>query len=336
MTEIGAARPSRTLTVTVAALVAAVSAAHWWTPTGHDHLLIVHTALGKLYLLPVVLAAIWFNLRSAIATAAAITFLFLPHIIWQWAGDRTENINQVGEIVTIWVTAVLAGVFAGREKATLRRLAAAYEGIVEALVAALDTREHDTSEHSRRVRAYTLRIANELAVPPERQKVWALGALLHDIGKIGIPDAILLKPGRLDEGEMECMRRHPELGMRILGPVAFLHAAAEIIYSHHERFDGGGYPCGLAGKQIPLGARVFAVADVLDALTSKRPYRNPSTFEQAQHEIGQMAGTQFDPEITAAFLRVPAGQWSAIRGGIEQVEPMPVAHDPSADGAREG
>lgn len=327
MTQTVTGSTPRTRTATVAALVVAVSIAHWSTPVGHDHLLVVHTALGKLYVLPVVLAAIWFNLSCAMATAAAVTLLFLPHIIWQWAGDRTENVNQIGEIVTIWVTAVLSGVFAGREKGALRQLASAYEGIVEALVAALDTREHDTQRHSQRVRAYTIRLAEELGVAPTQKRLYALAALLHDIGKIGIPDAILLKPGRLDEREMECMRRHPALGKRILDRAAFLRDIADIVYAHHERFDGRGYPAGTTGQNIPHGARVFAVADVFDALTSERPYRTPGKLEEARDEIAKMSGTHFDPEVAAAFLRVPAEEWRKLRAGIEKVEPTPVPRD---------
>ncbi|MFQ5495242.1 MAG: hypothetical protein ACE5EX_07650, partial [Phycisphaerae bacterium] len=158
----------------IALLVVAVTGAHWWTPQGHDYLHAIHISLRKLYLLPVVLAAIWFDLRAALLTAGAVTLLYTPHVIWQWGGQRAENINQAGELVTIWAAAVISGVFVGAEKGALRRLAGAYEGVVKALVAALDMREHDTELHSLRVRAYTLRLAEELGVEPDQRRVYAL------------------------------------------------------------------------------------------------------------------------------------------------------------------
>jgi putative nucleotidyltransferase with HDIG domain len=300
-------------TVTIIALILMVSAAHYWTPRGHDWLLIAHVTLAKLYVLPVVLAAIWFGLRGALAATLGATLLYAPHVVLQWAGTHPEHVSLAGELVPVWVTALLTGVFADREKAALRHVAAAYEGTVRALVAALDAREHDTEEHSLRVRAYTVRLAQELGVPPARQRTFALGALLHDIGKIGVPDAVLLKPGRLGDDEWQQIRRHPELGRRILASVPFLDEAAGTVHAHHERFDGSGYPQGLAGNAIPFGARVFAVADVYDALTTSRPYRQPNSYGDARAEIEKGAGTHFDPQVVVAFLRIPRAEWEQAR-----------------------
>ena len=287
---------------------------------GEAYLHAIHISLRKLYLLPVVLAAIWFDLRAALLTAGAVTLLYAPHVIWQWGGQRAENINQAGEVVTIWVTAAIAGVFVGAEKGALRRLAGAYEGVVKALVAALDMREHDTELHSLRVRAYTLRLSEELGVEAGERRIYALAALLHNIGKIGVPDAILLKSGRLNDDEWSRIREHPALGQRILEPVRFLNEAKGIVYAHHEKYDGTGYPRGLAGTDIPHGARIFAVADVFDALMSARPYKDAMTYAEARREIEGGRAKHFDAEVVDAFLRVAPAEWDAIRNAIESTE----------------
>ncbi len=301
----------------VALLVLAVTGAHWWTPRGGESLLVIHVALRKLYILPVVMAAVWFDLRVVLLAALAVTLLYMPHVVLQWDDQRSENINQVGEIATIWVTAVLAGTFVGREKNALARLAGAYGGSVTALVTALDAREHHTQQHSLRVRAYTMRLARELGIRPAEQRIYALGALLHDVGKIGVPDSILLKPGRLSNEEWERIKEHPAIGRRILSSVPFLHEATGIVYAHHEKFDGTGYPRGLAGREIPFGARLFAVADVFDALTSDRPYKGTLSYDEARIEIEAGSGSHFDPEVVAAFLGVAEPEWDRIRSAIE-------------------
>ncbi|WP_435626500.1 HD-GYP domain-containing protein [Candidatus Ferrigenium straubiae] len=172
----------------------------------------------------------------------------------------------------------------------------------EALAEALDIREHETGAHSKRVACHTLVLARHFMGDADRLRQIYWGSLLHDIGKIGIPDAILLKPGPLDEDEWESMRTHPEKGYRIVSQIPDMKEAAEIVLSHEERFDGSGYPRGLRGELICLGARLFAVIDTLDAITSDRPYRKASTFEQARDEIVRMSGAQFDPVAVQVFL----------------------------------
>lgn len=176
------------------------------------------------------------------------------------------------------------------------------EQLVEALAAALDLREHQTGLHSKRVACHTLVLAKRFISDQGilRQVYW--GCLLHDIGKIGVPDAILLKPGPLTEQEWEIMRRHPTTGHDILAKVSPLSMAAEIVFCHEERFDGSGYPRGLRGEAIPLAARLFAVIDTLDAMTSDRPYRQGLDFDAAKREIARMSGRQFDPVAVKAFL----------------------------------
>jgi HD-GYP domain-containing protein (c-di-GMP phosphodiesterase class II) len=189
-----------------------------------------------------------------------------------------------------------------------------YQTTLDALVAALDAREHETSDHSQRVLRFTLAIADRMGTPDHLLHDIGRGALLHDIGKIGVPDAILLKPGVLTAEEWEEMRRHPQIGWTILKSIPFLEGAAEIVLSHQERWDGRGYPRGLGGEAIPLGARIFAIADTLDAMTSDRPYRKRQGFPDAQAEIARCSGTQFDPKCVTAFLSLHEEEVAALRG----------------------
>ena len=193
-----------------------------------------------------------------------------------------------------------------------------YQATLEALMQALDMRDTETQGHSLRVVEYTVEIAVRMDVrEPELTEI-RRGALLHDIGKIGIPDAILRKPGKLDSSEWEVMKRHPELGYNMLAGIKFLEPAREIVVCHQEKFDGSGYPRGLKGERIPLGARVFAVADTFDAMTSTRPYRTGLPYEVARQEIIDYSGTQFDPKVVQAFLSIPRSRWEEIRDDVRR------------------
>ena len=175
--------------------------------------------------------------------------------------------------------------------------------LAEALASALDLREHETGLHSKRVACHTLELARRsFPNAPERLRQIYWGALLHDIGKMGIPDAILLKDEPLTEVEWEEMRTHPDKGYHIVSQMPGMQDAADIVLSHEERFDGSGYPRGLSGASIPWGARLFAVIDTLDAMTSDRPYRKELDFDAAKAEIQRMSGTQFDPDAVRIFL----------------------------------
>jgi response regulator RpfG family c-di-GMP phosphodiesterase len=195
----------------------------------------------------------------------------------------------------------------------LGNLNEASEVTLEALVAALDAREHETKAHSRRVAEYTVYLARRMKLADQEIETIRRGAMLHDIGKIGISDNILMKPERLTDREWGEMQRHPQIGYWILDAVESLRPAAEIVLSHHERFDGSGYPRRLRGEEIPLGARIFSVVDSFDAITSDRPYQRGKPDETAREEIAMNSGAQFDPRVVTAFLRVPPGVWSAIR-----------------------
>jgi len=190
----------------------------------------------------------------------------------------------------------------GELRMALRNIQATYETTLLALVRALDAREHETSDHSQRVVSYTEAIGQRLGLGgPELEEI-GRGALLHDIGKIGVSDAVLLKPARLTPDEWREMRTHPDIGYEMIRSIEFLSTPAAIVLSHQERFDGRGYPRGLRGNEIHIGARIFAVADTLDAMTSDRPYRRATTFESAVAEIRRCASSQFDPEVVRAFM----------------------------------
>ncbi len=218
--------------------------------------------------------------------------------------DRAEHLRSLEEAVE-------------RQTTELRRLLAhldeASESTLDALLAALDARERETKAHSKRVGDYAVHLAGMLGVRGGDLEVIRRGAMLHDIGKIGISDGILLKPGQLTEAEWHEMRRHPQIGYWILSAVEPLRGAAEIVLCHHERYDGRGYPRGLQGVEIVLGARIFSVIDTLDAMTSDRPYHRGLSWDEARREIAANAGTQFDPAVVAAFLNVPVRVWSGIR-----------------------
>ncbi len=184
-----------------------------------------------------------------------------------------------------------------------RRLHASYEATLLALSHALDLRDQETEGHSQRVTGYSLVIAKSMHLDDDIREALRLGALLHDIGKIGVSDAILRKPGKLTDEEWLEMRNHPTWGKRIIEDVEFLQRAINVVYSHHERWDGRGYPQGLRGDSIPLGARIFAVADVYDALTTHRPYKRAWLPETARETIVKDAGAAFDPQVVDAFAR---------------------------------
>ena len=185
--------------------------------------------------------------------------------------------------------------------ASLEEVKRSYEFTLEALVAMLDAREHHTGRHSIRVRELAVMLGREMGLPGADVEAIASGALLHDIGKIAIPDAILFRPGPLSAEEWEVMKRHPEIGFNIISSSPYLTGSAEIVYAHHERFDGSGYPRGLAAEEICIGARIFGIVDAYDAMRSVRVYREPVCVEDVVAEISRCAGSHFDPEVVEAF-----------------------------------
>lgn len=185
----------------------------------------------------------------------------------------------------------------------LDKMEGTYLATIEAFVDAIDAREHEVGNHSYRVTQSAMVLSREMGVAGRGLVDVYCGSLLHDLGKIGVPDEVLLKKGRLSEEEREVMSRHPEIGYRIISHIGYLAKAAEIIYSHHEHYDGSGYPRGLKGREIPLGARIFSVCDMLDALTVDRTYRKAVSFEEAKKNILSESGALFDPDVIKGFLK---------------------------------
>jgi len=200
----------------------------------------------------------------------------------------------------------------GQLQTALRQIENTYEDTLQALGTAIDLRDNETAGHSRRVCGYALEIASVMDLRSAQLTSLARGAYLHDIGKLGIPDRILLKPGPLTSDERRLMQRHVQIGFDIVKGIPFLADAAEIILSHHERFDGSGYPHGTKEDQIPLAGRIFAVADTLDAITSDRPYHRAASFESAREAIRRLSGSHFDPQVVNVYLNVPEDTWPTI------------------------
>ncbi|MBI3742214.1 MAG: response regulator [Chloroflexi bacterium] len=184
------------------------------------------------------------------------------------------------------------------------QLILAYDATIEGWSRAMDLRDKETEGHTQRVTDMTVRLARAVALNENEIAHARRGALLHDMGKLGIPDAILLKPGKLTEEEWEFMRRHPRYAYEMLSPIEYLRPALDIPYCHHEKWDGTGYPRGLKGDQIPLAARIFAVVDVYDALTSDRPYRAAWSKEKTLEHIQSLRGTHFEPRVVDAFIKM--------------------------------
>jgi ribonuclease P protein subunit RPR2 len=203
-----------------------------------------------------------------------------------------------------------------QERARAQELRRSYMATVRALSNAVEARDAYTGKHAERVAAYGMELAGAAGIDIEHSPQIEFGFLLHDVGKVAVPDAILFKSSSLTEEEYSLVRRHPVIGTEILRDVDFLGEGKLVVRHHHERWDGQGYPDGLAGEAIPLAARVFAVADALDALTTDRPYRPASSFEAARKEVYAGTGTQFDPAVVAAYREIPDSTFEALRDGL--------------------
>ncbi len=204
------------------------------------------------------------------------------------------------------------------EKTRMLRLALSevqgtFNATVEAMVGSIEARDCETQHHCRRAREYALLLAQRMGLKGRELRDVGWGSLLHDVGKIGVPDHILLKPGPLTPEEWVEMRKHPIIGYRLLAPIRFLQGAAQVVLHHHERWDGSGYPYGKAGEDIPLGARIFMVADAVESITSRRPYKRALPFATAEEEILRCAGTHFDPRVVEVFREIPREDWIAVR-----------------------
>ncbi len=217
---------------------------------------------------------------------------------------KPAQLQMVQEMAALAAMAVEQATLFSKVRSYAEEVEVGYDSTLKVLTAALDTKDTITQGHSERVARLTVILAREVGVPNEQLVDIERGALLHDVGKIGVPDSILHKPASLNDEEWEKMQKHPLMAGLMVSKVGFLENAIPILLYHHERFDGAGYPFGLEGKAIPLEARIFTVVDAYDAMTSDRPYRLAMDNEDAMAEIIRNSGTQFDPEIVEAFIRV--------------------------------
>jgi HD-GYP domain-containing protein (c-di-GMP phosphodiesterase class II) len=229
--------------------------------------------------------------------------------------DRTERQASARQHQLERYAADLREVFK-QERNRAQELRDSYRATVRALSNAVEARDAYTGKHAERVTAYGIALAQAIGLDTDRVPGIEFGFLLHDVGKVGVPDAILFKPGSLDETEFALIAQHPVIGSEILRDVDFLGDGKLVVRHHHERWDGTGYPDRLAGEAIPLAARVFAVADALDALTTDRPYRRGTRFSRARDEIRSNAGSQFDPGVVAALETIPDARFAELRDGV--------------------
>jgi putative nucleotidyltransferase with HDIG domain len=209
-------------------------------------------------------------------------------------------------------------------RGALAQLEQSYDDTLEALGSALDLKDAETEGHCQRVTAFCISIAKAMEVPGDYLPILARAAFLHDIGKMAIPDSILRKPGPLNDEEKQVMRKHCDIGYNMLIRIPFLRDAAEIVLAHQEFFDGSGYPKKLKGEQIPLGARIFTIADSMDAMISDRPYRKALPLSHARGEIKRCSGTQFDPKVVDVFMDIPEEHWVELRENLGS--PFRLAH----------
>jgi HD-GYP domain-containing protein (c-di-GMP phosphodiesterase class II) len=272
-----------------------------------------HLVAERLYYVPILLGAAWLPVRGSVVVTFAACLGYFAHVMLDWRGQPMLQAEQGANLATFWILSLTASLLFGRLKGALQRVEAAREETLTGLAASLELREPYTSGHSRRVRDYTLKLAERLGIRDgEALRLIGAGALFHDVGKIGVPDSILLKAGPLSPEEEKMMRRHPEMGADLVGRVGSLKDAAELVLSHHERYDGTGYPRGLRGELIPRAARIFAVADAFDAMTTDRLYRRALSFDEAARRLSEGRGRQFDPEVVDALLALGSDQLKEV------------------------
>ena len=293
-------------TVAAAILLVAITVALSSLPEKSSEWIRSREMIRKLYLFPILLSAMWFGARGAASSTVFATLVCGGLAGNAWPAEVSSQVERVGEVAVFWLVGALSASFFEQQKRFVGEIEVANDNTLLALAAALDVREHNTGVHSQRVADYTLRLAREVGVrDKDTLDVFWRGALLHDVGKIGIPDKVLLKPGPLSDEEWVVMRNHPDVGARMLRKIEFLRDPSEIVLSHHEWYDGSGYPRKLKGDQIPLGARLFAVIDVYDALTTDRAYHTSRSHTDSLVKLREGSDTHFDPAVVAAFAKIP-------------------------------
>jgi len=276
----------------------------------------VESTLLFLLYLPMLAAAIRLDLRRTVLSATAVSAI----VVWMWsvAEGGWPALGSAAVRVGLFsfggfILAIFFGTLAQETRLSMARhrsnieLSQAYETTLEGWSRALDMRDNETEGHTQRVTELTMRLARMIGLSEAELVHVQRGALLHDIGKLAIPDSIMFKPAALSDDQVETMRRHPDYAYALLSPIAYLRPALDIPYCHHEKWDGTGYPRGLKGEEIPLAARIFAVVDVWDALRSDRPYRSAWTDAKAKDYIRAQAGKHFDPKVVKVFLQIVNG-----------------------------
>ena len=292
--------------VAAAILLVAISVVLYSLPEKSSEWIRSREMIRKLYLFPILLSAMWFGARGAASSTVFATLVCGGLAGNAWPAEVSSQVERVGEVAVFWLVGALSASFFEQQKRFVGKIEVANDNTLLALAAALDVREHNTGVHSQRVADYTLRLAREVGVrDKDTLDVFWRGALLHDVGKIGIPDKVLLKPGPLSDEEWVVMRNHPDVGARMLRKIEFLRGPSEIVLSHHEWYDGAGYPRKLKGDQIPLGARLFAVIDVYDALTTDRAYHTSRSHTDSLVKLREGSDTHFDPAVVATFAKIP-------------------------------
>ena len=292
----------------------AITVAHFAIGAGTHGLHVVHIVLAGLYLLVVIAAAIWFGLVGALLSSIAVTAAYIPYVLVVWRNQPMENANQYAMLVVYWVVAFTAGTLAWRREIEMQRhlaseRAADRSAVIEAIAGlsnALRARDEYTREHSEQVAMLAVAIGNELGLPENQIELARLAALIHDVGKIGVRDDVLLKPGQLSDEERQAVQQHPMIAADILRPIHGANEIADIVLAHHECPDGSGYPRGLRGEAIPIEARIVRVADVYASLVERRTYKNAMDSDSALSLLSQGAGSKFDLEGVEALKRVMA------------------------------
>jgi len=285
--------------------VAILTAAHFSVSSSTHQQHVIHVVLRGLYLLPIIAGAVWFGLRGGVTSAVSIGVVYAGHILLSWRDQPMENVNQFAMVAVYLLVGTISGKLVDmQEREKDRRLKVEHESQRSAVIQgiaslsnALRAREENAMLHSEQVAVLAVEIGKHMRLPDEKLELLRLAALIHDVGKIGIRDDVLLNPNRLTSEEREAVERHPTLAAEILKPILATDEIVEIVLDHHECLDGSGYPRGLTGEQIPLEARILSVADVYSALTEERTYKSPMSAKEAMDIIESMAGTKLDGEI---------------------------------------
>jgi response regulator RpfG family c-di-GMP phosphodiesterase len=280
-----------------------ISLAHFWVP---HYYIAIHGFLRKTYYIPVILAGLLYGLRKTIYLVGFIAMIYLPFVLSQWGNHPfAANLEEIYDILMLASVGGITGVLSERERKRREELQEAYHDTVIRLAVAAEYHDDNTGAHLQRISRYAEMISRNLRLPPYQVDLIRLGSPMHDIGKIGIPDHILLSKKKLTEREFKTMKTHPEIGYKILkdSQSSLLKMSSVIAFAHHERFDGSGYPMGLSATDIPLPARIVAVADVFDALTTSRPYKKSYSIDESIKIMGKEVGSHFDPKVFEAFIR---------------------------------